>query len=638
MQRKEDASPIAQTVDASSLDSAPAAQISVSQPPAWTVDTLTSLKERSLLPGPAGGLEIGSVLGEGGMGVVRSATQRSLGRDVAVKTLRDGHVSELAKGKLLREALVTGSLEHPNIVPVYDLGLDERGSPLLVLKRITGTAWRDLMKDATLVRERFGAADALEWNLRTLMQVASAVHFAHRRGIVHRDIKPENIMVGEHGEVYVLDWGIAVATKDDGSQRFPLASESTDIAGTPFYMAPEMFGGSVVTERTDVYLLGATLYELVAGRPPHQGENLTQIMAAVFDTPPVPEGAPAELQRIWTCAMEKEPSERYASAEELRLALQAFLDHRGSTKLSESAGRALHELERCLAAPDAHAPEHRETLYNCFGECAFGFRQALEDWPGNHAAEEGLRKATLSMVDYEIGHRDVRAARILLAKLLPEDPKREAEVDALEAEIRLERERVHELAELGKDLDPNAGAKGRASLLAVFGILWVVVPAAVGHFFPGNPDYSALFPVPFLLFVVVVVGAYVARESMRKSATNRAIVGAAALAFASQMGVHVGSALAGVSPDESQRFLMFVWFIIAAMMSICVTPRLSVSAVAYLLGYFATSRWFGARYLIMSGANAVLFASSFWAWSAGKRTASGGTSASTPAPHSRKGE
>jgi serine/threonine-protein kinase len=601
------------------------------------VDTLTSLKERSLLPGPAGGLEIGPVLGEGGMGVVRSATQRSLGRDVAVKTLRDGHVSELAKGKLLREALVTGSLEHPNIVPVYDLGLDERGSPLLVLKRITGTAWRDLMKDAALVRERFGAADALEWNLRTLMQVASAVHFAHRRGIVHRDIKPENIMVGEHGEVYVLDWGIAVATTDDGSQRFPLASESTDIAGTPFYMAPEMFGGSVVTERTDVYLLGATLYEIVTGKPPHQGENLTQIMASVFDSPPVPEGVPAELQRIWSCAMANEPSARYASAEDLRLALQAFLDHRGSTKLSESAGRALHELERGLAAPDAQAIEHRETLYNCFGECAFGFRQALEDWPGNHEAEEGLRRATLAMIDYEIGHRDVRAARLLLAKLLPEDPTREAKVDAIEAELTRERERVHELAELGKDLDPHAGAKGRASLLAVFGVLWVIVPAVVGHFYPGNPDYSALFPVPFVLFVVVIVGAYVARESMRKSATNRAIVGAAALAFASQMGLHVGSALAGVSPDESQRFLMFVWFTIAAMMSICVTPRLSFAALAYLLGYFATSRWFGARYLIMSGANAVLFASSFWAWSARKARAPETTSSSTPAPRSRKG-
>src|SRR5690606_8689637 len=103
-----------------------------------------------------------------------------------------------------------------------------------------------------------------------------AVRFAHARGVLHRDLKPGNVMIGNFGEVYLLDWGIAVALRDDGTGRFPLASEATELAGTPSYMAPEMLGreaGPPLSERTDVYLAGAVLYELITGRPPHVGTS-----------------------------------------------------------------------------------------------------------------------------------------------------------------------------------------------------------------------------------------------------------------------------------------------------------------------------------------------------------------------------
>ncbi len=178
------------------------------------------------------------VLGEGGMGIVRLGTQRSLERAVALKSLKDGLETPNARLKLLREAWITGKLEHPNIVPVHDLGIDERGEPRIVLKRIEGASWDTLAKDAAEVKRLFDASDLVEWNLRVLLEVARALHFAHVRGIVHRDLKPENVMIGSFGEVYVVDWGLAVALEDDGSGRFPLALDATELAGTPSYMAP----------------------------------------------------------------------------------------------------------------------------------------------------------------------------------------------------------------------------------------------------------------------------------------------------------------------------------------------------------------------------------------------------------------
>src|SRR5688572_21792637 len=152
---------------------------------------LEGLGEQRNERGVAGGLELGATIGEGGMGVVRSATQRSLGRKVAVKTLRAQTKTEAATLRLLREAWVTGSLEHPNIVPVYDLGLDDDGSPNIVLKHIEGVEWAGVIHDAKAVKERFGASDLFEHNLRILVQLCNAVSLAHSRGILHRDLKPE---------------------------------------------------------------------------------------------------------------------------------------------------------------------------------------------------------------------------------------------------------------------------------------------------------------------------------------------------------------------------------------------------------------------------------------------------------------
>ena len=147
-------------------------------------------------------------IGRGGMGVVHLAEQRSLGREVAVKTSTS--TDTLVVSALVREARIMGALEHPSLVPVHSLGVDANGGPMLVMKRIDGTTWRELLdapEHAAWAALLAGHGDKLRAQVDILIHVSRALAFAHDRGIVHRDLKPENVMIGAFGEVYVLDWG-----------------------------------------------------------------------------------------------------------------------------------------------------------------------------------------------------------------------------------------------------------------------------------------------------------------------------------------------------------------------------------------------------------------------------------------------
>ncbi|MBK6808484.1 MAG: serine/threonine protein kinase [Sandaracinaceae bacterium] len=384
---------------------------------------------RSLCQGPAGGgVRLRGRLGEGGMGEVLLAEQVSMERDVAVKRLKPEARNDYSTLKLLQEAWVTGYLEHPNVIPVYDITVDAQGSPLILLKRIHGVAWGELMDDPETVRRRWGAADLLEWNLRVLMQVCDAVQFAHARGIVHRDLKPENVMVGEHGEVYVVDWGIAVTLREELASRLPLANKASELAGTPCYMAPEMLGrpGDQLSPRTDVYLLGAMLYEIMLSARPHPGNSFAEILASVLASPPpIPDDAPQELTRICTQAMALHPHDRHASALDFKLALEGFVRHRGSRRLARRASRRLEQLygELAQAEPGQRDPERHLRLHRLHAECRFAFREALKEWPENGAAQRGLRAATLSMVEYELDNHDARGAATMLGRI-SEPPRR----------------------------------------------------------------------------------------------------------------------------------------------------------------------------------------------------------------------
>ncbi|MCK6552714.1 serine/threonine protein kinase, partial [Myxococcota bacterium] len=357
--------------------------------------------------GQAADLVFDRTLGEGGMGIVRLAEQRALGREVAVKSLRADRATPEAALRLVREAWITGRLEHPNIVPVYTLGVDADGQPMIVMKRIEGTLWSDYLRGRA--EPQTPAERRLEWHLRVLMQVANAVELAASKGIVHRDLKPDNVMIGRFGEVYVLDWGIAVSLDDRAAGRLPLASAAHGIAGTPAYMAPEMVeeDAARLGPRTDVYLLGATLHEVLVGAPRHGGRSIVECLFSSHHSAPFdyPAHVPVELAAIANRAMRRLPADRFESAEVFRRALEDFLSHETARALAAEATSRLAELERLLgdaerAAPrdpaDAaiRAPDVPEVaLYEVFGGCRFGFMQALRAWPDSPGARPGLERA-----------------------------------------------------------------------------------------------------------------------------------------------------------------------------------------------------------------------------------------------------
>ncbi len=545
--------------------------------------------------GIAAGIELGATLGEGGMGIVRVGTQLALGRPVAVKTLKPGFEGDRATLKVLREAWITGSLEHPNVVPVYDLGVDDEGRPLIVLKKIEGTEWTDLMRDADAVREKFGVHDLFEWNLSILLSVCNAVRFAHARHVLHRDLKPENVMVGEFGEVYVVDWGIAISTKDDGTGRFPVADSATEMAGTPYYMAPEMLGGANarLDERSDVYLLGSILYEIVVGHPPHVGPNLMAVVASVAASEPrVPEEVPDELREILRRAMARDRADRYDSVDDFRLAIIEFLEHRGSMRMATEAEERRAHLAGYIAASSVGDDRARDRIYTLFSECRFGYRSALDAWRDNPLAQDGLRAATEAMIDYELAQGDPRAAAALAAQLPDISPELEAQIEAA-AEEKAALQRRLEAAQ--QQEDQSIGRRTRIFLALLFSIIWTLAPLAIwltGY----EPGWAETFAGPGLLAAGLLGAGFWARESLGKTAFNRRVSGLVFVAFAMQLPLHFGHWLVGMEASESQVQALGLWASALAFAIVTVDRRIWPAFVMTTIGYLlasidATLRW-----------------------------------------------
>lgn len=289
----------------------------------------------------------GTLLGKGGMGEVRLFHDRRIGRDVAQKTLRpEISKSRLSFERFLREARVQGQLEHPAVVPVYDLAVDPAGNVFFTMKRVRGTPLDEILDalEAGQTLERFNRRKLLT----AFVQICLAIEFAHTRGVLHRDLKPANIMLGEYGEVLVLDWGLAklIDAEDPVSDEIvPAVGDSMDskntptlagsVLGTPGYMSPEQARGDTdgLDGRTDVYALGAILFEMVYREPLHEGRGIPQRMASTIFGAEMraskrKNGAEVspELEAICAKACALDPEWRYANARELADAVEGYLD------------------------------------------------------------------------------------------------------------------------------------------------------------------------------------------------------------------------------------------------------------------------------------------------------------------------
>lgn len=285
-------------------------------------------------------LDLGEI-GSGGMSHVHRAVDRSLQRQVAIKQIDSDRVGgPESLYRFIEEARVTGRLDHPNIVPIHELALNNDGHFYFAMKLVEGDNLEDVLKQAGEDRLE---ADRLSELLQIFLKVCDAMAFAHDRRVIHRDIKPSNIMVGSFGQVYIMDWGLSkVLSPPDDRPPEAAADEDTlldldipgSVMGTPAYMAPEQVEGDHdrVDERTDVFALGATLYHIITGRPPFQGKNYYNLLMDAMTCQPAPpetlvgqDRVPRELCRITKKAMARSPRERYGSVAELRRDVERLL-------------------------------------------------------------------------------------------------------------------------------------------------------------------------------------------------------------------------------------------------------------------------------------------------------------------------
>lgn len=414
-------------------------------------------------------------LGEGGMGEVWLGEQKTLRRDVAVKVIKPDVRSKRTRGKLLREAWVTGLLEHPNIIPVHVLGVDSDGSPAFAMKRVQGVSWEDLMLGNKPLPEGMQGSSVLEKHIRILKQVCNAIRYAHSKGIIHRDIKPSNVMVGSFGEVYVMDWGIAASLREEHQGWLPMATQEEGVFGTPAYMAPEMASGSNIelSESSDIFLLGATLHEFLTGEAPHDGASLVEVLMAAMHAVPksYPPSAPKGLADICKRAMAPEPTDRFPTVEAFQKALAGFLSHRESLELSQETTQSLVQLKAQLLEKNSDT-----NIYQVFGQVRFGFQQALRIWDGNEEAIQGLQEAIELMIQFEMENHHSQAALALLSELPKPRPDLEEAASKLHEEVSASRADIAAFHQMRHDVDLSVRAAARSRLMMWMAVLWGIVP------------------------------------------------------------------------------------------------------------------------------------------------------------------
>jgi hypothetical protein len=387
-----------------------------------------------------------SRIASGGQGEIWRAWQSSLHREIAIKRMVSGRVTEF-----LQEAYTSAALDHPNIVPVHDLGRasdGKRETPLLAMKLVRGKPWSDQVKEERAA-PGFTLDAFLPKHIAAMLDVCDAVAYAHAKGIIHRDLKPQQVMVGDFGEVFLMDWGLAVCVREtvefvarDGIPKHRTLATAVNRCGTPAYMAPEQTWDTNIGLglHTDIYLLGATLYQLVAGRPPHFATSAMEAFqrAASNEYDDLPLECPPFLRDLIERCLATDPAERPASVKEFREALQAYLN--GADRQRESR-KMVREVEAVIEA---------------FGRENLGYEQltlmqqrlgrALQLWPENPEAQ-GLHKRLMALhAERALEAHDLELSRTLALGLPESEGKARLvrEIMAAEKERDLEGRRVRE--------------------------------------------------------------------------------------------------------------------------------------------------------------------------------------------------
>jgi eukaryotic-like serine/threonine-protein kinase len=314
-----------------------------------------SLPPPSIDPSPPGTLvgpryTLHEQLGAGGVGQVVAALDREVRRVVALKTLQSSVADDpVVSARFVEEARITAQLEHPGIVPVYDLGAGPDDLPYYTMRIVKKRSLRDVLANSEL-RKQWSTARLMG----VMLQVARALGYAHSRGVLHRDIKPENILVGDHGEVYIADWGLArleegssIVIHGEGSTPPP---HVTNAGGTPGYMAPEVLSGTweTVDHRADLFAFGVMLYEVLCARRPFEGRTIPEIYIATWEKTPVRPSAispacPLLIEDLCLELLAKDPALRPAAADDVATRIEEFLEGAKEKERRADEARSLCE-------------------------------------------------------------------------------------------------------------------------------------------------------------------------------------------------------------------------------------------------------------------------------------------------------
>jgi serine/threonine protein kinase len=442
------------------------------------------------------------LVARGGMGEVWEARQESLCRVIAVKTIRSdaSKTRDRWKHQFFQEAILSARLEHPNIIPVHDLGRTETGDPLLAMKFVRGEPWNKILRRDF---KKLNEIDFLAKHISILVDVAQAVAFAHSRGVVHRDLKPAQVMIGRYGETQLMDWGLAVylpeiiesnphdsaSDIDEKISGLFVRETALNPAGTPAMMAPEQTEDT--TQRigpwTDVYLLGGTLYCLLTGTYPHGSKDAKQsILRAQKGKVESPEQRvkdrmiPQELSRLAMQALIPDPTERLSSALEFVERLQDYLS--GATNRHESE-ELTREAEEELKDLQVDSMELSATdMCTSRGDIADKLTYALRLWPGNVRALELDLQNLAARTRIEIEQGDLLFAQVHLNRL-----KR------IEPEIKDHKPQSGEIQELlNKSLRARTLAKIRRLILIIFVIIFFFAALAMGLSAKRNSDLAVI--------------------------------------------------------------------------------------------------------------------------------------------------
>jgi serine/threonine-protein kinase len=433
--------------------------------------------------GEGGDFAPADVLGEGGMSIVTRALQAVPHRTVALKRpRRPGNQTEVSA--LLREGEVTAQVEHPNVVPIHAIGRDEQGDPVVVLRELHGRTLADVLR----VRPTEPAA----WRklVAALIAVSHALEAAHHQGFVHCDVKAANVLLGDFGETWLVDWGIAV----------PAGTAAGFPRGTPAYFAPEQAHGRAVDARTDVYLLGATLHHVLTGQPRHAGKDLDDFTRSAERAEPTAwdRSVPPLLGALADRCCRPDPAERPASVQVVRESLESWIQ---ASHLDGLVDAALRELQVAL---DGTAPDPI-TLRVQLVKAQFALSEAARS--GNPRALDGLVEALDALIEADLASGNVVSARTWATNHPRWTPAREAAVvdrqrsmeAALEARARAERDwglagqrgsLLLQLAAVGGGLSAVASLALGAQYLQLFNdvaVIRVAVPIALlGMYLPGR--------------------------------------------------------------------------------------------------------------------------------------------------------